>query len=74
MDLKNRDGSEDTRHELKIVKRYDIGYVKRNGEITFFIARAQTMKYVLNIQTETSEGSGKTLYGVEGEVEHFWNS
>ena len=62
------------RHELKIAKRYDTGNVKRNGEITFFIARGQAMKYVLNVQTATNEGSGKAPYEVEGEVEQFRNS
>jgi len=44
MDWKDREGSEDTRHELKIAKCYDTGHVKRNGEITFFSARGQAMK------------------------------
>ena len=62
MDLKEREGSEDTRHELKMVKWYDTGNVKRNGEIPFFSASGQAIKYVLNIQTETNEGSGKVPY------------
>lgn len=74
MDWKNREWTEDTRHELKIDKWYDTGNVKRNGEITFFSARGQAMKYVLNIQTETNEGSVKAPYEVEGEVEQFRSS
>lgn len=74
MNRKDRDGSEVTRHELKIVKWYDTGNVKRNGEISFFSVRGQAMKYVLNIQTATNEGSGKAPYEVEGEVEQFRNS
>jgi GH15 family glucan-1,4-alpha-glucosidase len=74
MDWKDREGSEDTRYELKIAKWYDTGNVKRNGEITFFSARGQVMKYVLNIQTATNEGFGKAQHEVEGEVEQFRNS
>lgn len=59
MDWKDREGSEDTRHEMKIAKWYDTGIVKRNGEILFFSARGQELKCVLNIQTETNGGSGK---------------
>lgn len=74
MDWKGREGSEDTRQELKIANWYDTGNVKRNGEITFFSARERAMKYALNIQTATNEGSGRAPYEVEGEVEQFRNS
>jgi len=72
MDWKDREGSEDTRHELKIAKWYDSGNARRNWEILFFSARGQ-MKYVSNIQTATNEGRGKAPHEVEGEVEQFRN-
>jgi hypothetical protein len=74
MDLKDREGSEDTRQELKILKWYGTGNVIRNGEITFFSARGQAIKFILNIQTATNEGSGKAPCEVDGEVEQFRNS
>jgi len=43
-------------------------------KLPFFSARGQVMKYVLNIQTATSEGCGKAQHEVEGEVEQFRNS